>query len=298
MENVIYVNYLSRFANNIFQHSLAHIIKDLTGGTICFSPTCVIRSGERHDRPAEEVPIEEIPLYGITNSRNILVRKEWSGKFHDDERTALRKTGVSFAKDILRFEQDRLVISDSYRGGPVIISGYYQDYRYYKGRRSLVSSLLDLKPPLRSPGKRDVVLHFRGTDLSSAQMPLGYYCWILANERFERLWIVTDDPGHEAVLKLADLYPSTVVSDGVISDFPFIMAAKTIILTVSTFSWMAAWLSNADKIYFPLGSSLPLFDKDGDRRLIVTDDPRYIYVKPYFRRSFLRKVFPWYRLVA
>ena len=294
---MIYVNYLSRFANNIFQYALAHIIKDLIGGEIFFSPTCVLRSGASHDLPAEEIPIENIPLYRITDSKNILKKQEWSGKFRDDEKEALRKTGVCFAEDILKCEEDKLVISGRYCGEPIILSGYYQDYRYYRGRKKFVSGLLGQlnEYPLEIiPGKNDIVLNFSGTDLSWAQMPLNFYKWILDKEQFDKLWIVTEDPNHKTVKKLLDRYPCAVLSNGQIKDLKFVMSAKKIIMTVSTFCWMAAWLSDADKIYFPLGSPYPLFEKTNDRRLIVSDDHRYVYVKPHFNRGFLRQVFPLY----
>lgn len=298
MGKIIYVNYLSRFANNIFQYALAHIIRDLTGGEIFFSPSCILKSGVSHDLPAEEVPIEDIPLYQITDSHNILKNKEWSGKFRDDEKNALRKTGICFAEDILIHENDTLAISESYQGEPIIVSGYYQDYRYYKGRREFISGLfdkLDQHPVDILPGSNDVVLNFRGTDLAWAQMPLNFYKWILDREQFDKLWIVTEDPCHRTVLKLSDKYPCHVLSNGPIKDLIFVMSAKKIIMTVSTFCWMAAWLSNAEKIFFPIGSPYPLFDKDNDRRLIVTDDQRYVYIKPFFKQAFLYNVLPLYR---
>jgi len=297
MNKIIYVNYLSRFANNIFQYALAHIIKDLIGGEIFFSPLCILRSGDSHDLPVEAVPIEEIPLYLITDSKNILKNKAWSGKFRDDEKDILRKTGVCFAEDILRFENDELVISDSYRDEPIIVSGYYQEYRYYKGRREFVRGLLDKinqYPPEKLPGGNDIVLNFRGTDLAWAQMPLSYYKWILNKEQFDKLWIVTEDPTYKTILRLMDLYPCEVLSNGPIRDLKFVMSAQKIIMTVSTFCWMAAWLSDAKKIFFPLGSPYPLFDRENDRRLIVGDDSRYIYIKALFNGTFLSRVLPFY----
>ena len=295
MGNIIYVNYISRFANNIFQYALAHIIKDLVGGDICFSPKCVIRMGKSHDQSVEEVPVEEIPLYQITDSRNILENKAWSGKFREDEKDALRKTGVRFAEDVLIFEDGRLTVDRSWRGEPIILAGYYQDYRYYRGRREFVSALLSDYPAVSLPGKNDIVLNFRGTDLSWAQMPLSYHRWILDKEKFEKLWIVTEDPTHETVTGLLKAYPGAVLSNGAVQDFKFVRSARRIVMAVSTCCWMAAWLSEADRIYFPLGSPYPLFDKDNDRRLIITDDPRYRYVRPVFDRAIVRKMFPFYR---
>jgi len=100
MKNIIYVNYLSRFANNIFQYAIAHIIKDLTGGEIFFSPSCVLRTGKSHDQPAEKIPIEDIPIYLISDSKNIMKKKEWSGKFREDEKEVLRKAGIYFGEDV------------------------------------------------------------------------------------------------------------------------------------------------------------------------------------------------------
>jgi hypothetical protein len=295
---MIYVNYISRFANNIFQYALAHIIKGLVGGEIYFAPTCVIRSGPSHDRPIEAIPLEQMPLYAITESRNTLSRPEWSGKFREDEKTALRRTGVSFAEDLLRFEGDRLVLAEAYRGEPIILAGYYQDYRYYRGRREFVAGLLRTSPPPRPPGPHDVVLNFRGTDLSWAQMPCSYYRWILDGETFDKLWIVTEDPGHPTVTALLRRFPGEVHSLGAVADFQFVRAARTVLMSVSTFAWMAAWLSVAERIYFPLGSPYPLFDPMPDRRLIVFDDPRYVYVRPRFNPRLTRRILPFYRVTT
>lgn len=295
---LIYVNYISRFANNLFQYALAHIVKDLVGGEIAFAPTCVIRSGPSHDRPAETIPVEQMPLYAITDSRNTLSRPEWSGKLREDEKAALRRTGVWFAEDLLRLDGDRLAVTETYRGEPVILAGYYQDYRYYRGRREFVAGLLTPPPPPRVPGPRDVVLNFRGTDLAWAQMPPSFYRWILDAERFEKLWIVTEDPGHPTVTALLARYPGEVQSHGAVADFQFVRAARTVLMSVSTFAWMAAWLSAADRIYFPLGSPYPLFDQTADRRLVVFDDPRYVYVKPRFDPALTRRILPFYRRIA
>ena len=298
MKNIIYVNYLSRFANNIFQYALAHIIRDLVDGEICFAPDCIIRSGESHDRPAEKVPIQDISVYSVTESGNILARPEWSGKFSEDEKAALRKTGVHFAEDILTVENGKVGISSAYHCEPIILAGYYQNFAYYKGRKDYVTGLLSRirdYPPPKLPGANDIVLHFRGTDLSGAQMPPIFYKHILDGESFDKLWIVTDDPGHKTVRTLLGRYSGELVSDTPITDFRFTMLARRIIISVSTFCWMAAWLSDAEKIYFPLGSPSDLFDRNNDKRLIVTDDPRYIYIRHLFGRRFLLNRLPFFR---
>ncbi len=59
-------------------------------------------------------------------------------------------------------------------------------------------------------------------------------------------------------------------------DFQFCMQAKQIVLPISTFAWMAAFLSNAERIYMPIaGIFNPKQYKDPN--FVVKGDSRYIY---------------------
>jgi hypothetical protein len=66
-------------------------------------------------------------------------------------------------------------------------------------------------------------------------------------------------------------------SQGAIQDFQTVRKASHIVISVSTFSWLAAWLADAKQIYLPmLGFLNPMHF--GERRgidLLPTDDPRY-----------------------
>ena len=95
------------------------------------------------------------------------------------------------------------------------------------------------------------------------------------NENFQRK--IPSRNNHNAS-KLIEKYKNSVAirSKSIIEDFLYIMHAEKIIMSVSTFSWMASWLSDAKKIYFPVDDYI--FNRDGDNRLIVDDEPRYRYV--------------------
>lgn len=63
-------------------------------------------------------------------------------------------------------------------------------------------------------------------------------------------------------------------SEGYLDDFIAIRSAKEILLSISTFSWLAAWLSDAEKIHFPImGLYNPLARPDID--MLPFKDSRY-----------------------
>ena len=66
-------------------------------------------------------------------------------------------------------------------------------------------------------------------------------------------------------------------SAGALADFELIRRSANIVLSVSTFSWLAAWLSAASLIVAPMTGFLnPFQDRDVD--LVPVDDPRYRWV--------------------
>ncbi len=63
-------------------------------------------------------------------------------------------------------------------------------------------------------------------------------------------------------------------SQGPVADFAFIRGSHAIVPAVSTFSWLAAWLSDAERIFMPaLGLFHPLQSRD--THLLPLDDARF-----------------------
>ncbi len=78
--------------------------------------------------------------------------------------------------------------------------------------------------------------------------------------------------------KLIGFFPTARIIEplGIIKDFDLIRSAKNIVISVSTFSWLAAYLSYADQIFVPLlGFFNPRHIPDID--LLVTGDARFRY---------------------
>ncbi|MBV9782603.1 MAG: hypothetical protein JO264_02175, partial [Acidisphaera sp.] len=77
--------------------------------------------------------------------------------------------------------------------------------------------------------------------------------------------------------RLRRLFPDArfVESRGPMIDFATIRQATNIVTSISTFSWLAAWLSHAQKIYMPLsGLFHPMQSREVD--LVPRDDPRFV----------------------
>jgi hypothetical protein len=70
-------------------------------------------------------------------------------------------------------------------------------------------------------------------------------------------------------------------SRGAVADFCFIRNSRNIVMSVSTFSWLAAWLSDADRIFMPvLGVLHPLQSRPVN--LLPLADPRFsFYLFPF-----------------
>ncbi|SVC77996.1 uncharacterized protein METZ01_LOCUS330850, partial [marine metagenome] len=63
-----------------------------------------------------------------------------------------------------------------------------------------------------------------------------------------------------------------IISEHYMHDFAFLASAKRLCIANSTFGWWAAWLSNAERIYYPdIGN-------ENFNNLWVYDEDRYIRI--------------------
>ena len=84
--------------------------------------------------------------------------------------------------------------------------------------------------------------------------PISFYKKILDNENNIRFVVEKrDDP---LLKKLIDIYKNKniiIQSKDFLSDFLTLMNSKKLVLSIFTFSWWAAFLSNATEIHIPQG---------------------------------------------
>lgn len=128
----------------------------------------------------------------------------------------------------------------------------------------------------------EIVIHVRledtivpGTHKGYGPLPLAYYRRIVDETGLEPVFVgqFGDDPYSDALRRE---FPGAVTLEGgsVLHDFETIRNAYNVIIGVSTFSWVAAWLGVRERVFYPmLGIFNPL--QTPNINLTPADDPRY-----------------------
>jgi hypothetical protein len=106
-------------------------------------------------------------------------------------------------------------------------------------------------------------------------VPIAFYEEVVAKTGLNPVFVGQLD-NSEYVAAIKRRFPGArfINSQGARADFDLIRSAKNIVVAVSTFSWLAAWLSEADNIFLPLtGFYNPAHHREID--LLPVDDVRY-----------------------
>jgi hypothetical protein len=82
-----------------------------------------------------------------------------------------------------------------------------------------------------------------------------YFDIILRSIRLGRVFITSDEPFHPIIDAFRPYAPILVKNDGAGQTMAFINRFSRIAISESTYSWWAAYLSNANEIYFPLSKT-------------------------------------------
>lgn len=128
----------------------------------------------------------------------------------------------------------------------------------------------------------DIVCNLRlGTDVvdkyDDRLLGFDYFDIILKNTKWNRLFLTSDNLNHPIISQFAKYNPILYRAPDPFNNFHFMFKFNKIAISQSTYSWWAAYLSNANEVYYPLPIKGPwthLWNLD----LRVDDDPRYIYV--------------------
>jgi len=148
---------------------------------------------------------------------------------------------------------------------PIVVNSYLQKYEYYTEYIELLrSSLLHDKEIKQSSNDDELVIHIRGTDYRNGNVHIEdqVYFEILNELSFKKMSIVTDDIDLEIVKQLCyngasliTLNNTTNRGNGLneyeMHDFVYMLSAKNLLISQSTFSWWAAFLGKQQNVYVP-----------------------------------------------
>ena len=136
-------------------------------------------------------------------------------------------------------------------------------------------------PSLRGAGPGELLFNIRQGDILDAHhpdyvlIPLDFYASLVDSTGLSPVFIgQLDDSPYMAALRKRFRTARYVPSQGAVADFAYIRASHHIVPAISTFSWLAAWLSEAETVHLPvLGLFNPAQSPSTD--LLPLEDARY-----------------------
>ena len=187
-------------------------------------------------------------------------------------------------------------------GARVTLQGFFQRFEYIAEIREEVREdwlKLDDPAPVRASGDFLVCLRMKddvrdtknleGSEASpwtDSVLRVEEIRRLVKTVPHERLYLVTDEPGHPTIESLKDLHP-VVQAEGEMQDFRFIHSFQKVAIGQSAFQWWAAFLGAAREIYSPpMDRGIWSHPEPADLitdpwwwgiDLRVPDDQRYVY---------------------
>lgn len=149
--------------------------------------------------------------------------------------------------------------------------------------RAVAQRLFELpEQEYRQTGEKDLVIHIRLGDIMQSgrhkdygPLPISYYKEIIAKNGLRPVFVGEfGDDAYSAGLRRAFPDAEIIANGSALHDFQTLRHAHNIAVGVSTYSWMAAWLGNAKKIFYPLRGLLhPL--QVPEANMVPLGDSRY-----------------------
>jgi hypothetical protein len=181
----------------------------------------------------------------------------------------------------------------------IVLDGYFQRYEYVRALRPQIREWF--RRGSTTPLSDDsLTIHVRSGDIwemkgslsrprcpphpSYPALPVSYYREIIESRPWKAAYLLCEKPDDPVAGCLLDRGDVAFVGKDPLSDFDFLRSSRNIVLSVSTFAWWAAWLSDASRIYFPLAG---IFDPlQMERRkpqeridLVPSCDERYHFAR-------------------
>ena len=173
-----------------------------------------------------------------------------------------------------------------FRSRKIILDGNFQRVEYYKDYKEEIRNWIKIPrfDHIEYPKETDLVVHIRGGDLftgpfneNHAPLPIKYYKEIIETEKWDKLWVVTEELSNPLMNRLIELYNPKIICGDLLQDFSILHYSYNVVLSVSTLGWWGSWLNNIQRVHFPLHG---LFNpKERVDINLVVEDNRYTYYK-------------------
>ena len=242
---MVEINFIGRLGNNLFQYAFGRIIAEELNYTLRYVYTYT----------GKDTGISKF-LPAIENETHLNPIETYDGHIID-------------LKAILSNTSKRRIV----------LSGYFQRYEYYQPYKERVKSWFHV--PDSTIKGNSVICHIRREDFNMDVTGIAgtkYYTDILDSNNFDSVYVcgigIT-----EKTRRSFDKYNPIYIDKGAVEDLLFIATFPNIIMSNSTYSWWAAFLSKAKKIFFPITTTGYWSSMRPDINLRVYDEEKYFYIQ-------------------
>ena len=177
----------------------------------------------------------------------------------------MRGPGLPVEPLINRHRIDLPGILSDRRPRRIVLKGLYLRYEYYRPHKEVIRRDWLAGPSAHeSFGQDDLTIHIRAGDVWQSgckgvvhpeyhALPFSFYAFIIKRHPWRQITVVTEDARDPMVQALVRRQNARVLSGSPQQDFARLRASTNIVLSVSSFAWWAAWLSDARRILLPGG---------------------------------------------
>jgi hypothetical protein len=255
-------SYKKNLGNKLFIYATCKIISDSLDYNLILPDKSFIR---RETQKTNQYIVDEFPFGSITNKKSV----DCCPIVIDDDTFISYGSIENFIKKI--------------DNNKILSTGYYSKYEYIKPYKNEVRNFYK-KLVKEKRNNNDIIMMLRNSrDDARFVIDDEYYLTILENEEFENLYVSIDHTyQHSSILKKIEKYNPKFIDGGIIDVFSEITSFNRIIACQGTFSFWACFLSNAEKIYWPLTKDGPNSNNLSHGKhlnLIVDDESRYEFIK-------------------
>jgi len=183
-----------------------------------------------------------------------------------------------YIKDTLPFDQEYVenykldkLLDTPLDNARYVIAGYFENSEIMNNNEEKIKRFFKL-PKIQKSNPKDILINVRiGNDFAEIGQIIhpDYYLNILNNEQFEKVYIV----GLNKEEKYLDFFKGInyqMLPSSPINDFYYFQKFDKIVCSNSTFSWWAAFFSDANTIYFPTTITSPFLKSCKDSIVVET----------------------------
>jgi hypothetical protein len=264
---MIQLSYHGGLGNTLFQYCFARILHEKTGLAVGIVPT------DYHQHlTGRLIRRDSIGLPGFPHTFEKLGGEEIQSPVI---RLPVHNTHKRLNPDFEeRINLDAICSRDD--RAKIEVAGFFQRYEYFRPWKEQIRKWLQTDIPVdRPPSPEDLVVYVQ----SYFNIGPDFFRHLLEKLPFNHLHLLVNDAvrSEPYVRALSRYRPNVVHSENYLHDFEFLRRAERLVVAPSSFSWWAAWLSDAKQIHVAVPDegygSLSHLVAD----LMVDNEDRYTY---------------------